>query len=404
MSSNIQQFNWKGMNRQGARISGTVQAADIKAAEAEIRAMGVELISIKQKGTSTFFSFRRKRVKPKEIMLFTRYLSTMISAGLPILRALEIIAQDQENETLKSVITSVHAKVSAGSTFADALEQFPEYFDTLYTNLTRAGEKSATLDKVLFRIVTYLEKIERVKSKVKHALIYPVAIVIVATGVCLILLLFVIPQFQKMFESAHVPLPAFTRFIIYLSQLLSNYWYIFLIVVFGSFQGARYLKRNSEKFSDKYDKMMLRLFVLGNMIRKSIIARFTRTLAITLDAGLPIVDSMRTMIKIMGNRTYSKGIEKICADLEGGHQLASSLASTGLFPNMVTQMISVGEESGRLGEMLNNVASYYEEEVDSIADNLSTLLEPIILSVLGVIIGAFIIAMYLPIFKLGTTI
>lgn len=402
--STMQQFQYKGMNKRGDRVNGVVQAIDQRAAEAEIKGMDIELISISKHSGSSFTFTRKKKIKAKEIVLFTRYLATMLSAGMPILKVLDIIGRDQENPALRSVISTIRASISSGSTLADSLEQFPEYFGELYTNLTRAGEKSATLDNVLARLVKYLEKIEKIKSKVKHALIYPITIVVIAVGVSLVLLLFVIPQFETMFKNAGAQLPAFTMIVIQLSNLLGKFWWMLIIMCVFAYVGFVGLMKKSAKFADLFDAALLRIYIIGPIIKKSIIARFTRTLAITLDAGMPIVDSMRSMVTIMGNRSYGKAVNKICDDIVSGHQLSTSIEASGLFPNMVTQMIAVGEESGALGEMLNNIADYYEEEVDNIADNLSTLLEPIIIVLLGIIIGAFIIAMYLPIFKLGSAI
>lgn len=402
--SNLQKFQWTGMNKQGSRVHGVVEALDMKTAESEIKSSGIEVISIKPKSASSISLFGPGKIKVKEIILFTRYLTTMINAGMPILSALDVIAKDQSGAAMKSVVTSLRTSISSGMTFSDALSQFPQSFSDLYVSLARAGEKSATLDKVLGHLVKYMDKIERLKSKVKTALIYPITIVVIAFVVSLVLLIFVVPQFQKMFESSHVKLPVFTRAVISCSQFIRDYWWIILAAIGLLIYGYKILNKKSEYFADKVDAFILRLFIIGPVLKKSIIARFTRTLAITLDAGLPIVDSMRSMVNIMGNRAYSKGINKVCDDLVNGNQLGASLESTKLFPGMVVQMVAVGEASGALGEMLTNIANYYEEEVDYIADNLSTILEPLIIVILGVIMGCFIIAMYLPIFKLGTTI
>ncbi len=403
MAGNIQAFQWTGMNKQGARMRGVIQAVDIRSAENELKSMEIEVISIEPRRAFSM-GFRRQTVKNKEIVLFTRYLSTMLAAGMPILQALDVIARDQENALMRSVVVSLRSSVSSGTTLADSLSQFPECFSELYVNLARAGEKSATLDKVLGRLTKYLEKIERIKAKIRNALIYPVTIILVALAVSLILLLFVVPQFQSMFQNAGMQLPYFTRMVMHLSDFVRVYWWVILLTLIGGIYGVRYLNAKNESFSEAFDKVILRIFIIGPIMKKAIIARFTRTLAITLDAGLPIVESMKSMVNIMGNSVYSKGVMKICEDIVSGHQLAVSMDSTRLFPNMVIQMVSVGEASGALADMLNNIASYYEEEVDSIADNLSTILEPLIIVILGVIIGCFVIAMYMPIFKLGTTI
>jgi len=403
MPSNIQTYQWTGMSKTGERRRGVIQALDIKSAEAELKSMEIEIISIAPTLHFTFLH-RRQKIKTKDVVLFTRYLSAMLSAGMPILQVLDVIARDQDNAMMKSIVISMRTSISSGATLADSLSQFPECFSELYCNLTRAGEKSATLDKVLNRLVKYLEKTQRMKSKIKTALIYPITIVIVSLAVSMILLLFVVPQFQKMFANAGVPLPYFTRLVIHLSDFIQSYWWLIIIFSALGVFGIKALKEKNEYVADKMDAFLLKIYIIGPIIRKAIIARFTRTLAITLDAGMPIVDSMKSMINIMGNRIYSKGVAMICDDLTNGHQLAVSMDAVKLFPNMVIQMISVGEVSGALADMLNHVATYYEDEVDVVADNLSTLLEPVIIVILGVIIGCFVIAMYLPIFKLGTTI
>ena len=404
MADNIHSFQWSGINKHGARVKGVIQAIDSKTAEIGLKNMDIEVISLIERKRQIGFSLMRKRIRSRDIVLFTRYLGTMLAAGMPILKALDVIAHDNENELMSTVVMSLRTSISSGTTFADSLNQFPQYFNELYVNLVRAGEKSATLDTVLSRLSKYLEKIELIKRKIKTALIYPAAIVFVAVVVCLILMIFVIPQFQTMYKNANVQLPAFTRLIINLSDLVRGYWYVLLGGLVAFIWGFRYLLRNNVAFAEKIDAYSLRIFIIGTVLKKGIISRFTRTLAITLDAGMPIVESMRSMVRIMGNRVYSKGVQQICDDITSGHQLSSSMESTKLFPNMVIQMVSVGEASGELGAMLNNIANYYEEEVNAIADNLMTLLEPIIIIVLGIIIGCFVVAMYLPIFKLGTTI
>ncbi|MBV9576119.1 MAG: type II secretion system F family protein [Gammaproteobacteria bacterium] len=401
MADNL--FKWSGINRQGERTAGIMRAMDAATAEAELKKMDIEIISIKATREISF-SLKRKKIKLKEIVLFTRYLATMLSAGLPILQALDIISHDQENEVLKSIVVSLRTNIATGMTFADALSLYPDYFDELYCNLIRAGEKSATLDKVLNQLGKYLERIDSIKRKVKHALIYPIAIVTVAVFVCLILLIFVIPQFQTMFQNAGAQLPRFTRIILSLSDFLRSYWWLVLVMFIFAVYFFKTLKQRNAYFADKVDASLLKAYIIGPIVEKAIIARFTRTLAITLDAGLPIVEAMKSMSNIMGNRIYTKAVVEICQQLTSGNQLSTTMEATKLFPTMAIQMISVGEVSGTLPAMLNTIANYYEEEVNNIADNLSTLLEPLIIVILGIIIGCFVVAMYLPIFKLGSTV
>ncbi len=400
--NNLVNFKWAGINRQGKRLKGSLEAIDLKSAEAELHDRDIEVINIKQVKKSTFLG--RGKIKLRDVVLFTRYLTTMLSAGLPIIQALDIISRDPTNELLRSVVTSVKNNVSTGMTLGDSLAQYPKYFDELYVNLIRAGEKSGTLEKVLTRLVKYLERAQMLRTKVRNALIYPVAIISVAVIVSLILLIFVIPQFQTIFQNAGTQLPAFTRGVVALSAFLRGYWWFLLIAIGGGIWLFRYQKRNNERFEEWVDLQVLRLPIVGNVLRKSIIARFTRTLSITLESGLPIVESMHSMVNIMGNKIYTKAILEICDKLSSGHPLSSSMSNTKLFPNMTIQMIAVGEASGSLSDMLNVVANYYEEEVNNIADNLSTMLEPAIIVVLGAIIGCFVVAMYLPIFKIGSTV
>lgn len=403
MADNLLTFKWSGINKHGKRLSGNIQAIDLRAAESELTSREVEIISIKQLASTKLLS-RGGKIKPKDILLFTRYLTTMLSAGLPIIQGLEIISKDPGNELMRSVVVSIKNNVSSGMTLADSLAQYPKYFDELYINLVKAGEKSGTLEKVLVRLVKYLERVQTLKKKVRNALIYPVSIVAVALVVSLVLLIFVIPQFQVIFQNSGTQLPMFTRGVVAVSQFLRAYWWMLLILIVGSFYLYRFQVRTNQRFADWMDKFKLRIYLVGTILKKAIIARFTRTLAITLDSGLPIVESMSSMVNIMGNRIYSKALQEICEKLSSGHQLSTAMSQTKLFPNMTIQMISIGEAAGSLTEMLNVVANYYEEEVNQIADNLSTMIEPVIIVVLGIIIGCFVVAMYLPIFKIGSAV
>lgn len=403
MPDTLQKYEWSGINKQGNRDKGIIQAADVKDAQSELSKLGIEVISLNSydKKQLKLFS-RKKKVKTKDIVLFTRYMSTMLSAGLTIIQGLDIISKDQENSALRAMVVAIKNNVSSGKTLSESFGQYPQHFNELYVSLVRAGEKSGTLDKMLNRLGTYLEKTESLKKKVKKALVYPTAILCVALIVSLILLLFVVPQFQKMFSSFGAQLPIFTRMVVTVSNFLRGYGMFILpaliILIFGI---RSYVKKN-ESAKASIDRGLLKLIIIGPVLKKSIIARFVRTLSTTLEAGMPIVDSMRTMAPVMGSRLYSKGITKIADDIVRGVALSTAINDTKLFPNMVVQMVSVGESSGSLSDMLNKIADYYEEEVNMVVDNLSSLLEPLIMLVLGVIIGGFVIAMYLPIFKIGS--
>jgi type IV pilus assembly protein PilC len=383
-----------------------MQLNDVKEAAVELKKSGIELISIQEKSQLSLPQFKgfvsQKKIKNKDILLFTRFLSTMLSAGLPIVQALDIIGHDQDNPRMQALVISIKNNVSSGKTLAESFGQYPDSFDDLYCNLIKSGEKSGTIDKVLKRIANYLEKSENIKRKIIKALIYPAAIVSVALIVSLVLLIFVVPQFQTMFSTFGAKLPFFTLVVVHVSEYIRSYWWVAILFVVITVWTVKKSIRQSSYLQEQIDRFALRIYIIGPILQKGIIARYTRTLATTLEAGMPIVESMKSMSHIMSNRVYIKAIEQICDDVKSGHQLSSAMTTTKLFPNMVIQMIAVGEASGALSDMLNKIADYYEDEVNSVVDNLSSLLEPLIMAVLGVIIGGFVVAMYLPIFKMGS--
>lgn len=401
MTDGIQSFKWIGINKLGERKTGVLQALAIKDAQGELKKMGIEVINVvPQKGFH--FPTRQKKIKVKDIQLFTRYLSTMLAAGLPIIQALDIISNDQDNPSLKNLVLSLKKDIASGKSLAETFAGYPKYFNNLYCSLIKAGEKSGTLDKILNRLAGYLEKTESLKRKIKKSLTYPIAILSIAFIVSGILLIFVVPQFQAMFASFGAQLPFFTRMVVNLSDFVRGYWWVIGIGLVIFIFGLRYLVKRNEKVKEWLDILSLKIYVIGAVLKKGIIARFTRTLATTLEAGMPIVESVKSMKNIMGSYRYSKAVDQMSSDLTSGHNLSVAMKNTQLFPNMVIQMVTVGESSGRLPEMLNKIADYYEEEVNSIVDNLSSLLEPIIMLILGLIVGVFIVAMYLPIFKIGS--
>jgi type IV pilus assembly protein PilC len=401
MADNLQAYEWNGINGQGKRLHGILRVADPKEVQVELRKQGVELISVKLRKEINF-SFGQKPVKLKNILLFTRNLSTMLASGLPILSALEVISHDKDNEAMQAFIVKLRSNISGGKTLAETFAEYPQYFSTLYSSLIKAGEKSGTLDKILLRLGNYLERSETLRKKVKKALIYPAAIISVAFIVSSIMLIFVVPKFKSLFDSFGAKLPLFTRIILNISNFMQSYWWVVVLIIFGLIWLFKRQMRTSPPFHYWVDKQLLRTPIIGPILIRAIIARFARTLSTTLESGMPITDAMRAMVDIMGNVVYSKAIAQICNDVTSGHQLNVSMTSTKLFPHMVVQMISVGEASGSLSDMLHKVADYYEEEVNYAVDNLSSLLEPLIMLLLGVIIGSLVIAMYLPIFKLGS--
>lgn len=404
MTGETQTYNWSGINKEGKRVKGVLQSSDLKSAHLELNRMGIEIISLEPKYTifNSGNLAMQKKIKPQEILLFTRYMSTMLAAGLPILQTLDIIAHDQDNLTMKNLIITIKSNIESGKTLADSFRQHPKQFGDLYCSLVKAGEISGTLDKTLHRLALYLERTEQLKRKIKKALVYPATIVAVAVVVSLVLLLFVVPQFQALFKSFGAQLPWFTMMVVNFSHFLRTYWWLLLIALASAIFGLRVLFRRSEKANLIFDRFILRVYIIGPVLRNGIIARFTRTLATTVESGMPIIESMKAMAPIMGNRIYAEAIMKICDDIASGNQLSTSMRETGMFPNMAVQMIAVGEASGALANMLNKVADYYEEEVNTTVDNLSSLLEPLIMMVLGIVVGGFVIAMYLPIFRLGS--
>lgn len=404
MPDNQQTFLWAGIDKRGNRVTGTIQGLDMTAAKNELKKSGIEVTSIKERGRFSIGSKGKKKIKQKDILLFTRFLSTMMAAGLPILQALDVIAHDQDNLAMRSMLAQIRSSISGGKTLTESFRQYPAYFSNMYCSLISSGEKSGTLDKILNRLATYLERTETIKSKVKKALIYPIAIIVVSIIVSFILLFYVVPQFQSIFSSFGAQLPYFTRVVVNLSDFVRSYWWLMFIFILLAFFGFRYGMKKNDKFAGKIDALKLKIFVIGPLMQKGVIARFTRTLSTTLESGMPIVEAMKSMADVMDNRVYKKAILQICSDVVNGQSLNVAMRATNLFPNMAIQMIAVGEASGSLGEMLNKVADYYEEEVNHMVDNLSNLLEPLIMVLLGLIIGSFVVAMYLPIFKIGSIV
>lgn len=399
-------YQWQGINTQGQRVNGVIDAIDPKEAQTELKKRGIEVISLKPK---TKLSLSRpklfgkhKKIKTMDVLMFTRFVATMLASGLPIVQSLDIIAQDQENVNMKNLILGIKSNVEGGKTLAESFNQYPHQFGSLYCSLIKAGEGSGTLDKILNRLAIYLERTDKLKSKVKKALVYPAAILTVALIVSLVLLIFVVPQFETMFKTFGAELPLFTRMVVNISYFIRSKWWLLALIIGFAIAGLRYAFKRYEYLQLAKDKASLKIYIVGPVLKNSIIARFTRTLAITLEAGMPIVESMKSMAAVMGNRIYSDAILQICDDVTNGYQLSVAMRSTKLFPNMTVQMVAVGETSGTLALMLNKIADYYEEEVNATVDNLSSLLEPVIMLVLGVVVGGFVVAMYLPIFKIGS--
>lgn len=397
-------FQWQGKDKSGNASKGKIDAPDIATAKALLRKQGILPKKVAKEASFSFFGNKNKPIKPVDIAYFTRQVATMMKSGVPLLQGLDIVANGADKEQLKGLIYKVRNSVNGGQDFAKSLAAHPKYFDDLYCSLVEAGEQSGALETMLDRIATYKEKVESLKAKIKKAMTYPIAVLIVGIIVSAILLVKVVPSFKDIFASFGAELPAFTLFVLKLSDYAQSYWFIALIAVILSGYGFARLRRTSEAFSDWVDRTMLKLPVFGDILNKAAIARFARTLATTFAAGVPLVNALDSAAGAAGNVVYRNAIIQIRNGVSTGQSLQNAVNMTGVFPNMTSQMIAIGEESGSLDMMLDKVASFYEEEVDNAVDNLSSLMEPMIMAILGVLVGGLVIAMYLPIFQLGNVV
>lgn len=395
-------FAWEGTDRKGGKVRGELSGASPALVKAQLRKQGINPQKVRKKSVSLFGA--GKKIKPMDIALFTRQMATMMKAGVPLLQSFDIIGEGFDNPNMRKLVDDLKQEVAAGNSFAAALRKKPQYFDDLYCNLVDSGEQSGALETLLDRVATYKEKTEALKAKIKKAMNYPIAVVVVAVIVTAILLIKVVPQFQDVFSSFGAELPAFTQFVIGLSEMLQDWW---LIVIAALVLAAYIFKQahvRSEKFRSWVDRSVLKLPVVGDILYKSAVARFARTLSTTFAAGVPLVDALDSVSGATGNVIFRNATQKIKNDVSTGMQLNFSMRTTGTFPTMAVQMTAIGEESGALDEMLGKVASFYEDEVDNMVDGLTSLMEPMIMTVLGVLVGGLIIAMYLPIFQLGSVV
>ncbi|WP_144957022.1 type II secretion system F family protein [Pseudomonas oryzihabitans] len=395
-------FTWEGTDRKGTKVKGEMTGLNPALIKAQLRKQGINPTRVRKKSVSLFG--KGKKIKPLDIALFTRQLATMMSAGVPLLQAFDIIGEGFDNPNMRKLVDDIKQDVAAGNSLSNSLRKQPQYFDDLYCNLVDAGEQSGALETLLDRVATYKEKTEALKKKIKKAMTYPAAVVVVAIIVSAVLLIKVVPQFQSVFEGFGAQLPAFTLMVIGLSEILQEWW---LLVLGGLFVLAfilRHFYKKSEKFRDAVDRGLLKIPLIGSILYKSAIARYARTLATTFAAGVPLVDALDSVAGATGNVVFRNAVEKIKGDVSTGMQLNFSMRTTGVFSSMAIQMTAIGEESGSLDEMLSKVATFYEDEVDNMVDNLTTLMEPMIMAVLGVLVGGLIIAMYLPIFQLGSVV
>jgi len=397
-------FKWEGADKKGQKLKGEMTAETPAVIKAQLRKQGISPIKVNKAAQPLFGGNRGKPIEPADVAMFSRQIATMMKAGVPLVQSFDIIGRGHEKPSVQDLLLSVKADIESGQTMADSLRKHPKEFDDLFCDLVGAGEQSGSLESMLDRIATYKEKTEALKSKIKKALNYPIAVVVIALIVTTILLVKVVPQFREIFQGFGADLPAFTLFVISISDFMVAYWWMFLFGIIAFVFTYKKMLGNSKSMRDRQDKALLKAPVIGEILHKSAIARFARTLSTTFAAGVPLVEALDSAAGASGNALYRDAILKIKNDVTTGMQMNMAMQSTGVFPNMIVQMIAIGEESGSIDAMLSKVADIYEQQVDDAVDGLSTLIEPIIMSVLGVLVGGLIIAMYLPIFQMGNVV
>ena len=396
-------FVWSGIDRNGRKSTGEVLASSAAIARVQLRKQGVAAKTVKKK-PKALFSLGAKPIKAADIAIFTRQLATMMKAGVPLVQAFDIVAEGTDHEKMRELITTIRTDVASGTGLAGSLAKHPLHFDDLFCSLVASGENSGTLEVMLDRVATYKEKTEALKAKIKKALTYPIAVIVVAIAVTGILLVKVVPQFAETFRGFGADLPGFTLFVLAISEWVQAWWFVLLLGLFAASYGFSQAKRRSKRVADWIDSVSLKIPIIGNVVHDAVIARFSRTLSTTFAAGVPLVEALDSTAGAAGNAIYSRAIKRIREDVTAGTALATAVRSTRLFPTMLLQMVAIGEESGSLDDMLGKVADHYEAAVDNAVDSLSSLMEPMIMSILGVLVGGLMTAMYMPIFMLGTVL
>lgn len=399
----LQPFVWEGTDKRGVKMKGEQLAKNANLLRAELRRQGINPGQVKPK-PKPLFGAAGSPVKPKDIAFFSRQMATMMKSGVPIVSALDIIASGHKNPRMKKLVDTIRTDIEGGSSMYEAVSKHPVQFDELYRNLVRAGEGAGVLETVLDTVATYKENIEALKGKIKKALFYPIMVVVVAMLVSGIMLVFVVPQFEDVFKSFGAELPAFTQMVVNLSRFMVSWWWLMLFIVIGAAVGAIMAYKRSPKMQHAMDRFVLKVPVIGQIMHNSAIARFSRTTAVTFKAGVPLVEALGIVAGATGNTVYEEAVLRMRDDVSVGYPVNMSMKQTNLFPHMVIQMTGIGEEAGALDAMLFKVAEYYEQEVNNSVDALSSLLEPMIMVFIGTIVGGLVIAMYLPIFKLGAVV
>ena len=394
-------YLWQGVNRKGKKIKGELNSVSVIAVKAQLRKQGVTPGRIKKKPRPLFGISGDKKIVPADIAVFTRQVATMLSAGVPLVQTIEMIGKGHNNPKVQILLGDIGDKLQAGMPLSECLREHPQYFDGLYCDLVQSGEQSGALETIYDRIATYKEKAEALKAKIKKAMTYPISVLVIAFIVTSILLIFVVPVFKDIFDSFGAELPGFTLLVISISEFMQSYWYFGLAGIFMAGYLFKKTHLKSQKFRDRVDINILKLPVLGDLLEKAAVARFSRTLSTTFAAGVPLPDALESAAGASGNAVFRDAILEIKDEVTSGMQMHLAMKNCNIFPDMVVQMVSIGEESGAVDDMLAKVATVYEQEVDNAVDSLTSLLEPLIMAVLGVVIGGLIIAMYLPIFQIG---
>ena len=397
-------YQWRGLNRKGKKVSGELNASSILELKAQLRKQGITPGKINKKAKPLFGMGGDKKIQPADIAVITRQIATMLGAGVPLVQTIEMIGNGHNNGNVQKLLATIGNKLQSGIPLSECLREHPVYFDDLYCDLVNSGEQSGALETIYDRVATYKEKAEALKAKIKKAMTYPISVLVIAFVVTAVLLIFVVPVFKDIFDSFGAELPAFTLLVLAISEFMQAYWYFGLAGIFLAGYLFKKAHLNSQNFRDSIDKKILKIPVIGDVLKKAAVARYARTLSTTFAAGVPLPDALESAAGASGNAVFRDAILEIRAEVTSGMQMNLAMRNCAIFPDMVIQMVAIGEESGAVDDMLAKVATVYEQEVDNAVDNLTTLLEPMIMAVLGVVIGGLIIAMYLPIFQIGMVV
>ncbi|MCY1401133.1 Type II secretion system protein F [compost metagenome] len=395
-------YAWEGTDRKGTKVRGELSGQNPALIKIHLRRQGITPGKVRKKAVPLLRA--GKRIKPADIALFTRQMATMMKAGVPMLQAFDIIAEGFDNPNMRTLVSELKQDVAGGSSFTTAVRNKPRHFDELYCDLIDAGEQAGALDTLLDRVATYKEKTERLKARIKKAMTYPMIVLLVATLVSGILLVQVVPQFQRLFEGFGAELPLFTQWVIALSHFMQQTWWMLLAGIIGLVLGLRHAYRHQPAIRAAMDQALLKLPIVGTLLGRSAVARYARTLSTTFTAGVPLIEALASVAGATGNVVFKEAVQRIGQDVASGMQISLAMRGSGLFPNLAVQMTAIGEESGALDDMLDKVATHYENEVDNMVDNLTSLMEPLIMVVLGTLVGGLVVAMYLPLFKLGEVV